>query len=244
MPAATPQVLPVIPVATSQVVAVIPAATSQVVPVIPAAAPEVAPVPVAARDAMALRGGYWEISYRQRSGVVPDCRGLRYIAILVRDTAGGKEPIHAKELTALANGQRAGTIELETEDAVLDTKAKKQLMKRLEEIAFERDRAAAVEDFTRATRLDEEYEQIADELSRASAPRGATRRKTAFVNAGEKARKAVAKAIAEAIEKVAAHPDLAALAEHFTSAIRKGQWLSYTGSSTWQIEFRIPLPRK
>jgi hypothetical protein len=193
---------------------------------------------------MALRGEYWDLSYRQRSGVVPDCRGLRYIAVLVRDASGGKDPIHAKELAALANGEHADSVELETDDEVLDSKAKKQLMKRLEDLAFERERAVAVEDFARATALDDEYEQIATELGRASAARGATRRKTSFVHAGEKARKAVAKAITEAIDKVAAHPDLAPLAEHFTSTIRKGQWLSYTGSVDWHIDFRAPLPRK
>ena len=207
-------------------------------------APEVAPIPAIARDVMTLRGEYWEVKYQQHAGVVPDCRGLRYIAVLVRDAGSGKDPIHAKELTALATGQPGGAIELEIDDAVLDSKAKKQLMKRLEEIAFERDRAVAVEDFTRAASLDDEYEQIADELGRTSAPRGASRRNTPFVHAGEKARKAVAKAIVEAIDKIAAHPDLTPLAEHLASTIRKGQWLSYTGSIDWHIEFRAPLPRK
>ena len=189
---------------------------------------------------MTLRGQFWELSYQQRGGVVADCRGLRYIAVLVRDAGGGKEPIHAKELSALATGQPTGVIELDADDVVLDTKAKKQLMKRLEDLAVERDRAVAVEDFTRASALDDEYEQIADELGRAGGTRGASRKKTAFVHNGEKARKAVAKAIAEAIEKVAAHPDLAPLAEHFSSTIRKGQWLSYTGSADWHIDFRLP----
>ena len=193
---------------------------------------------------MRLRGEYWEISYQQHQGMVPDCRGLRYIALLVRDTSGGRNPIHAKELTALATGKPSGVIELEADHAVLDTKARNELMKRLEELTFERDRAVAVEDFARAERLEDEYEQIADELGRAGAKRGATRRKTAFVHDGEKARKAVAKAIAEAIARIAEHPDLSSLATHLTSAVRKGQWLSYSGSSDWQIDFTAPLPRK
>jgi hypothetical protein len=205
--------------------------------------PKVAPV-VSAHDAMTLRGEYWEIDYDKHRGVIADCRGLRYIALLVRDTSGGRNPIHAKELTALASGSPSGAIELEKEDVVLDAKAKKELMKRLEEIAFERDRAAAVEDFVRAERLDDEYEQIAEELSRAGATRGRSRKKTAFVHAGEKARKAVAKAIAAAIRRIAVHPELKPLAAHFTATIRKGQWLSYTGSSDWRIELTAPPPRK
>ena len=216
-----------------------------VIPPLPVVAtPQVAAAATASYAAMSLRGAYWDISYEQRKGVIADSRGLRYIALLVRDTSGGRDAIHAKELTALASGERAAAIELEVDDAVLDTTAKKQLMQRLEELAVERDRAVAVEDFTRATRLDEEYEQIADELGRSGATRGASRRKTAFVHAGEKARKAVAKAIAEAIGKLAAHPDLSPLAEHFTAHLRKGQWLSYRGSTDWQIDFTTPLPRK
>jgi hypothetical protein len=211
---------------------------------IPAATPQVAAAAKANRGSMTLRGEYWEISYQQHTGVIHDSRGLRYIALLVRDTAGGRDPIHAKELTAIATGEPPAAIELEMDDAVLDTKARKELMARLAEIAYERDRAAAVEDFTRATRLDDEYEQIADELGRAGATRGASRRKTAFVNAGEKARKAAAKAIVEAIGKIAAHPNLAPLAEHFTSTVRKGQWLSYSGATDWHIDFSAPLPRK
>jgi hypothetical protein len=210
----------------------------------PIATEPVAPAIRAAQDAMRLRGEYWEISYQQRKGVVSDCRGLRYIALLVRDAGEGRAPIHAKELAALASGTPPAAIELETDDAVLDTKARKQLLTRLEELASERDRAAAVEDFDRAARLDDEYEQIADELGRSGATRGKSRRKTAFVHAGEKARKAVAKAIAEAIGKIAAHPDLSSLAEHFTSSVRKGQWLSYRGGIDWQIDFSSPPPRK
>jgi hypothetical protein len=213
-------------------------------PPISVATPPVASAPVAGRNIMRRRGEFWDISYQQKHGVIADCRGLQYIALLVRDTSGGRDPIHAKELTALVTGRSAGAIELEADDTVLDAKAKSQLMKRLEELASERDRATAVEDFTRAARLDDEYEQIADELGRAGARRGATRRTTAFVHAGEKARKAVAKAIAEAIAKIAAHPELSPLAEHLTTTVRKGQWLSYNGSSDWQIDFVAPLPRK
>jgi hypothetical protein len=194
--------------------------------------------------AMTLRGDYWEISYQQRSGVILDYRGLRYIALLLRDTGPGREPIHAKELAARATGEPSAAIELERDDDVLDPKAKKELLTRLEEIAFERDRAASVEDFTRAERLEDEYEQIADELSRAGSTRGAGGRKATFVHAGEKARKAVAKAIATAIGKIAEHPDLSSLAEHLTSSLRKGQWLSYNGSTDWRIDFSAPPLRK
>ena len=239
---ATLMVEPVVPnrsLATVHVAEMVPA-----LPIVTIATPQVAPVVTAGQDAMTQRGELWEISYQQRRGVIPDCRGLQYLALLVRDTGGGRDPIHAKELSARATGETASTVELDMDDAVLDAKARTQLMERLEELAVERDRAIAVDDLARATRLDDEYEQIADELGRAGAKRGASRHKTAFVHAGEKARKAVAKAIASAIAKIAEHPELSPLAAHFTSTVRKGQWLSYTGSVDWHVDVTTPLPRK
>jgi hypothetical protein len=35
-----------------------------------------------------------------------------------------------------------------------------------------------------------------------------------------------------------------AFAAHLTSAIRKGQWLSYEGHGDWQITMSGPLPSK
>jgi hypothetical protein len=43
------------------------------------------------------------------------------------------EPIHAKELAALATGAESGAIELDLDDSVLDSTAKADLLKRLEE---------------------------------------------------------------------------------------------------------------
>ena len=99
-----------------------------------------------------------------------------------------------------------------------------------------------MDDLTRAAALDDEHERIVATLSRAAATRG-RRRKAAFDDGGEKARKAVAKAISEAVARIQSCPGGAALADHLASTIRKGQWLSYAGNIDWYIEFQ-PLPRK
>ncbi len=190
---------------------------------------------------MQLRGEYWDITYEGRSALVEDCRGLRYIAILIRDARPPAGPMHARELVAIATGQGPGTIELETRDYVLDSTARTQLMERLEEIAADRDRAIAVGALDKAAALDAEHERIADELVRAGGGRG---RRAAFSHEGEKARKAAGKAITEAIARLAAAPELTALAQHLYSAVRKGQWLSYNGGDDWQIHFSGPLPQK
>jgi hypothetical protein len=164
---------------------------------------------------------------------------MRYIAHLIAQAQHGPKPLHARELVALASGQPAGPVELEARDTMLDPTAKKQLTARLEAIAAERDRASAVENFDEAERLDEEFERIVLELRHAE---GSGRKGAAFTDAGERARKAVAKAIAEAVTRIAAYKEVAPLAEHLRGALRKGQWLSYTGSGGWHVDLR-PLPR-
>jgi hypothetical protein len=205
----------------------------------PAATPAPAPLPT---HLLLLRGEYWEVTDGPHTAMVEDCRGLRYIALLLDRSASHNGPIHAKELVALATGREPEPIELELNDPLLDAVAQQQLMNRLREIASDRDRACAAEDFDRAAALDDEHERIADQLSRSRSPKG--RRGSAFDHAGERARKAVAKAISDAIARLEAHASLIPLAKHLASSVRKGQWLSYDGHADWQIEMPRPLPRK
>lgn len=211
---------------------------------VPAQPPPALP-PVAsptAANVLRLRGEYWEISYGGQSALVEDCRGLRYLAILIRDTRPPAGPMHARELVAIATGQEPGPIELEARDEVLDATARRQLMDRLEQIAAERDRAVAVDALDKAAALDAEHERIADELARAGRPREGRGGRRTFSHEGEKARKAVGKAITEAIARVAAATELKPLAAHLLSSVRKGQWLSYNATEDWQILLPSPLP--
>src|SRR5262245_34582382 len=171
-----------------------PPAPSPVEP--PAAVMPVLPVPVptrTSRNGLVLRGGFWEIRYDGGSAIVADSRGMRYIALLIAQAAREARPVHARELVALADGQAPAPIELDAKVEVLDATARQQLAKRLEDLAAERDRACAAEQFEKAAALDEEFERIAIELRHAE---GSGRRAT-FSSAGERARKAVGKAIAE-----------------------------------------------
>jgi hypothetical protein len=212
------------------------AAAAQAPPALP---PVASPT---AANVLRLRGEYWDITFGGQSALVEDCRGLRYIAILIRDARPPAGPMHARELVAIATGQAAGPIELEARDDVLDATARRQLMDRLEEIAAERDRAVAVGALERAAALDAEHERIADELARAGRPREGRGGRRTFSHEGEKARKAVGKAITEAIARVAAAPELKPLAGHLLSSVRKGQWLSYNATEDWQIHLPSPLP--
>ena len=189
-----------------------------------------------------MRGGLWELRYGGRSAMVEDSRGLRYLALLVQQAAADPRPVHARELVALATGGSGEPIELDDRAELLDDKARKQLMAKLVDLATERDRHVAAERFDRAAELDDEYERVAMELKRASGP--GKKGGGAFTDSGEKARKAVGKAITETLTRIASHQDLSSLADHFRTAIRKGLWLSYTGDTGWQVDYRPAPPRK
>jgi hypothetical protein len=193
-------------------------------------------------QALLLRRDYWQVTYDGRTAMVEDSRGLRYIALLIQRAGADRGPVHAKELVALATGRAPEVTELEMREPVLDKVAQQQVVERLRELAAERDRAAAADDLDRAAALDEEYERIAEEVSRVGAPRRGARAGAAFNTDGERARKAVAKAITEAVARLGTHAALPALAEHLASSIRKGQWLSYTGTLAWQVELSAATP--
>jgi hypothetical protein len=191
---------------------------------------------LAPANVLMRRGEYWEVKYDGRTSFIEDCRGLRYIALLVRDTQGDRGPLHARELVAIATGQPSDPIELEAPDSLLDAAARADFMKRLEEIAAER---ARTHDETTLAALDEECDRIAEALEHAGRGRRGPGRGSTFNTAGEKARKAVGKAISEAIVRIGSCSELSALADHLAKTVRKGQWLSYSGTAPWHVEFDI-----
>ena len=205
--------------------------------------PLVAVVESQVSNELRLCGKYWEVRFDDDHGIVEDCRGLRYIAILIRDAGAGKGPIHAKELVARATNQDETPVELESPDYILDDRARRQLAERVQELGLARSRAAALDDFDRMAALDDEYERIVEELGRAQSSKD-RRHGAAFNHASERARKAVAKAISDAIGRVAANPKLAHLAQHLSTSIHKGSWLSYAATEAWIIDLATPLPRK
>jgi hypothetical protein len=186
------------------------------------------------RNSLQMKGSYWEICYEERSAIIDDSRGLRYVALLILNTGENRGPLHATELVALAKGAGNVLIELPSKDPVIDATAENQITKRLEQIAFERNDACARGDYDRVAILDSEVDEITVEYERL---KGRGRKKATFNNDGEKARKAVSKAIADLIAKLGSMPEMEPLANHLTEAIRKGQWLSYKGNMEWKIDF-------
>src|SRR3954468_12112691 len=138
-----PEVAPSIP-QTARPDTAVAAPAPQVAPLVPVALPTPQVARPAQPNAMVLRGEVWDVRFDGHTLMLDGTRGLRYMALLIRDARQGSGPLHAKELVALADGRQSDAIELERPDEILDAVAQKQLLARLEEVAAQRDRAAAV----------------------------------------------------------------------------------------------------
>lgn len=207
---------------------------TEIVPVQTEAGPQV--------NSLKLQGDYWEVTYERKTSMLEDTRGLRYLALLIRQA--GQGPIYATELVALAQGSSATLVELEIKEPIIDSAAENRLIKRLEGISFERNSAAAQNNYERVAALDEEVDRITEELQKIRSPRHGRGSRATFNNSAEKARKAVSKAITETIAKMLGHSEMESLARHLSTSIQKGQWLSYNGSAVWAVQFQLPSADK
>lgn len=193
-------------------------------------------------NSLVLRGEFWEGRFDGQSVILEDSRGLRYIALLIQHASTADGPLHATELVGLASGNSA-VVELTAKEEILDSASENRFVKRLEEIGFQRNTALAKGDYERVAKLDDEVDRITDELERLRMP-GRKGRRANFSDNAEKARKAVGKAITEAVAKLSGLAGSEALGQHLSIALRKGQWLSYNGGLAWHVEFQRANPSK
>jgi hypothetical protein len=182
-------------------------------------------------------GGVWAISYEGKGVRVKDAKGLQYIAYLLRHE--GRE-FHATELAAGADAEPATGHEgdghvapgLGDAGAILDAQAAAEYRQRLEALRAELEEATEYNDTGRATRLREEIDFVAEELSAAYGVGGRARKAG---DVADRARKAVTSRIRETIARIGKeHP---ALGRHFENAIRTGIFCSYQPerSPNWHV---------
>jgi hypothetical protein len=168
-------------------------------------------------------GDVWFVEWRGRRSNVPDSKGLRDLAELLRRPG---QPVAALELVANAGGAPSeGDL-----GPVLDEQARRAYRRRLAELDREIDGADADADLARVERLRAERSALIDELSAALGLGGRPRRAG---DAGERARKAVTMRIRSAIAGIEARD--AVLGRHLRNAVRTGRYCSYQpeGSVTW-----------
>jgi hypothetical protein len=175
-----------------------------------------------------LTGSQWALTVGDRSLLVPDRLGMRYLAQLL---ANPGKAIAAREL---ASGVGGPTLDTSPPQPVLDSRARADYRRRVNDLTSEIDQADLDGDDRRASGLRLELEAIFDELRRATGKSGRSR---SFIDPGERARTAVRKAIKRAIDDVrAAEPSIG---EMLNDAVVTGATCRYIDDPTHPIQWVV-----
>jgi hypothetical protein len=161
-------------------------------------------------------GALWQVSYRGRSALLRDVKGLHDLGELM-----------ARPGTEIAAVDLAGAVVADrlTDEPVLDREALRAYRRRLSELDGELAVADEMADLARRRAAGDEREYLLTELRHATRPGGATR--TLGTAAAERARKAVTARIRDAIRRIGA--ELPELGRHLDRSVRTGHLCSYRG---------------
>ncbi|MGH7687787.1 MAG: ATP-binding protein [Candidatus Dormibacteria bacterium] len=177
------------------------------------------------RDDVVLRRGErsWSITYRSTTTTLPDVKGWRDLAILVRQP--GRE-VHVLELSE-------AQVEAAAPDDLADHTAIGQYRRALQELEESRVAAEATNDLGRVAALGAEEELVAAELRRVTGLGGRRRRSP---DSAERARKAVSARIHDAIRRL--RPAAPELAAHLERNVVTGNWCRYRAEAglVWRVE--------
>ncbi len=178
-------------------------------------------------------GSFWRLVFGGKQGVCDDRIGVRYIARLLaspRSALGVLELVAAENRTAVVPGDASQAMRdgLRIDGPghageVADAKALGAYRRRLKDLQSQRVEAERNGDQGRIAKLNAEVEQIDVALSQAV---GMGRRVRRSADSTERARKAVTKAINEAIDHI--REQLPDLADHLDAAISRGAKCSYS----------------
>ncbi|MFF9624952.1 ATP-binding protein [Streptomyces griseosporeus] len=178
-------------------------------------------------------GTLWHLRYAGRDARVPDCKGLRDIAVLL---ARPGRPVPAVELAAPGGPRPAQAPDgLHPEGdtgEILDATARTAYRRRLRELEEEAEEADAAGDGARSERVAVERDALVAQLSAAYGIGGRVRRSGSPV---ERARTAVTARIRAAVRRIAAvHPELG---RHLDTAVRTGTLCVYQPENTpaWRV---------
>jgi len=182
----------------------------------------VAEMPRSPGNAFIKEGDIWSIAYEGAGAQLVEVKGFHDIARLL---AGSHEPVHCLELLGAvpASGSRHD---------MLDSQARREYRRRIEELQSEVDRAESDNDSAAANRVRTELDALIDELAKATGLGGRSRK---IGDPAEKARSTVRWRIRAAIKKiVAAHPRLG---QHLANSIRTGVFCEYSPESAvdWEV---------
>jgi hypothetical protein len=186
----------------------------------------------AERGLIRRMGPGWLVTVADRSAMVPDLVGIRYLAELVTHPG---QPIPA---LALAQAP-AGPPQLPTESAgheILDEEARDAYRARLLALAHELDECEANNDIGLAEKLRAERDALLDQLERAT---GLGRRPRTFTDDSERARTAVRKAIRRAIDTI--DREAPGIAQHLRDYVVTGTSCRYLPAPDAAVEWSARL---
>jgi hypothetical protein len=171
-------------------------------------------------NSLRRRGPVWELQYDGRGATVPHSKGMLDLAALLTHP---REDVHVLDLVQ-ASVVSSGT------GSALDRAAVSGYRARLESLSQARVEASG--DPGRLATIDAEHDALVAELGRSSGLAGRTR--ALGSSTSERARKAVAARIRDAVRRVGeALPELGA---HLDRSLVTGVRCRYTGEKTWHVE--------
>ena len=183
--------------------------------------------PPPARGEFRHEGRLWRLTWRDEQATVPDSKGMRDVALLLRSP--GRE-VAAIDLVGRPSGQSSG--EEGDIGPQLDRRARDEYRRRLVDLEEELTQAEAGRDAGRTSKLVAERDFLAAELAAAVGLGGRAR---VAGDPAERARKAVTMRVGTALKAIAeVHP---ALARHLRASISTGRFCAYRPEDpvTWEL---------
>jgi hypothetical protein len=167
------------------------------------------------------KGEIWEVSYQHKTAILKDSKGMRFLAVLLRDP---RKPFEARELYQFVTRGSEEPLELESGDRPLDDKAKAEALSEYNRLKIKKDEAIATGDLDRAAAIEEEMDGLANHLAE---------QRDMYSPQTERARKNIGNQLESVTSRIAnALPDLAA---HLRKSLRKGRFVSYQADLQWVV---------
>jgi len=174
-------------------------------------------------------GSSWTLGYGGLTVQMPDAKGLRDLATLLRSPG---KAVAAVELVAGDAGEEVRAGLWMGADRALDERARREYRDRLAELDREIAAAEGWADVERAARAREERDALLEQLAAAAGLGGRARR---LGDQSERARKTVTARIRHVLDRLdSRHP---AMARHIRASITTGTFCSYSPSSptSWEL---------
>jgi hypothetical protein len=171
----------------------------------------------------------WAVGRDGATAALPDLKGLHYLRLLIERPG---VDVAAAELAAAVTG--APTVASSGAAELIDRRALAAYRRRLAELDGELDEARSWSDEARLARLRLEREALLGEVRAAAGLGGRSRR---FGSAGERARVAVRKAIAAALDRIGQHDP--ALARLLRDTVHTGAACRYDPDPARPVRWRL-----